>query len=168
MIKSICLLALIAILFSFTNSKTTKEMTKNFNPEVPKLASDVITPEVLWSFGWIGESVVSPDGTKVLYLVTNHNIEENKSYRDLYTVSVNGSEPVRITSTPEKESSAVWRPEGKKIGYFSSKSGEMQLWEMKTDGSEPVQITEVKGGITGFKYPPEGSKVLYTADVKMK
>jgi len=41
MIKSVCLLALTATLFSFTNPKTTKEMTMNLNPEVPKLASDI-------------------------------------------------------------------------------------------------------------------------------
>ena len=168
MIKSVCLLALAATLFSFTNQKTTKEMTMNLNPEVPKLASDVLTPEVLWSFGRIGDPVVSPDGSQVLYSVTNYNVEENKSYRDLYTVSVNGGNPVRITSTPEKESSAVWRPDGKKIGFLSSKSGEMQLWEMDTNGSEPVQISEIKGGISGFKYSPDGSKILFTADVKMK
>jgi len=168
MIKSVCLLAFAVTLFSCTNPKTTKEMTTNLNPEVKKLASDVMTPEVLWSFGRIGEPVVSPDGTKVLYSVTNYNIEENKSYRDLYIVSVDGGNPTRITSTPEKESSAVWRPDGKKIGFLSSKSGEMQLWEMNEDGSEPAQISEIKGGISGFKYSPDGTKILFTADVKMK
>ena len=166
--KSFYLIAVGAILFSCSNPKTSKEMTENYQPEVPKLTSDIMTPEVLWSFGRIGEPVVSPDGTTVLYSVTNFNIEENKSYRDLYTVPVSGGEPVKITSTPEKESSAVWCPDGKKIGYLWAKSGEMQLWEMNTDGTEPVQISEIKGGITGFKYSPDGSKILYTADVKME
>ena len=161
-------MAIAATLFSFTNPKTTKEMTMNPNPEVQKLASDIMTPEVLWSFGRIGEPDVSPDGTKVLYSVTNYNIEENKSYRDLYVVGVNGGAPVRLTSTPEKESSAIWRPDGKKIGFLSSKSGEMQLWEMNPDGTAPIQVSEIKGGITGFKYSPDMTKVLFTADVKAK
>ena len=161
-------MAIAATLFSFTNPKTTKEMTMNQNPEVQKLTSDIMTPEVLWSFGRIGEPDVSPDGTKVLYSVTNYNIEENKSYRDLYVVAVNGGAPVRLTSTPEKESSAIWRPDGKKIGYLSSKSGEMQLWEMNPDGTDPLQVSEIKGGITGFKYAPDMTKVLFTADVKAK
>lgn len=161
-------MAIAATLFSFTNPKTTKEMIMNPNPEVQKLASDIMTPEVLWSFGRIGEPDISPDGTKVLYSVTNYNIEENKSYRDLYVVAVNGGTPVRVTSTPEKESSAIWRPDGKKIGYLSSKSGEMQLWEMNPDGTEPVQVSEIKGGISGFKYSPDMTKVLFTADVKAK
>lgn len=168
MIKSVCLLAMGAVLFSCSNPKTTKEMTKNDGTETPKLSSDIMTPEVLWSFGRIGETVLSPDQKTVMYAVTTYNIEENKSYRDLYTLPVGGGHPLRITSTPEKESSAVWTPDGKRIGYLSAKSGEMQLWEMNADGSEPVQISEVKGGITGFKYSPDGTKIMYTADVKMK
>jgi len=167
MIKSFCLLALVAILFSCSNPKTTKEMTKKTLPEVRKLTSDIMTPEVLWSFERIAEPVVSPDGTTVLYSVTNYNIEENKSFRDLYTVPVSGGQPVKLTDTPEKESSAVWRPDGKKIGFMSAKSGEMQLWEMDIDGSNSVQVTQIKGGITGFKYAPDLTHILYTADVKV-
>jgi dipeptidyl aminopeptidase/acylaminoacyl peptidase len=166
--KSLYLLALGAILFSCTNQKTNKEMTTNNQPEVSKLTSDIMTPEVLWSFGRIGEPTLSPDKSTVLYAITYFNMEENKSYRDLYTVSVNGGDAVRITSTPEKESSAQWRLDGKKIGFLSAKSGEMQLWEMNPDGTEPIQISEIKGGITGFKYSPDGLKVLFTADVKFK
>jgi len=168
MMKFVCLLAMGAILLSCSNQKTNKEMTKTNQPEVVKLTSDIMTPEVLWSFGRIGEPTVSPDKSTVLYAVTTYNIEENKSYRDLYTVAINGGEPVRITSTLEKESSAVWSADGKKICFLSAKSGDMQLWEMNSDGSEAIQITEVKGGISGFKYSPDGTKLLYTADVKMK
>ncbi len=168
MIKPVCYLVVAATLFSFTNQKTTKEMTTNSTQEVQQVASDVMTPEILWSFGRLGEPDVSPDGAKVFYSVTNYNVAENKSYRDLYVVPVNGGAPVRITATPEKESSAIWRPDGKKIGYLSSKSGEMQLWEMNSDGTEAVQVSEIKGGISGFKYSPKLTHILYTADVKSK
>lgn len=167
MTKIFSLLTLGAILFSCSNQKTNKEMTNNYQPEVPVLSSDVMTPEVLWSFGRVGEPVVSPDGTTVLYSVTTYNVEENKSYRDLYTVPVSDGEPVKLTDSPEKESSAVWRPDGKKIGFLSSKSGDTQLWEMETDGSNPVQLTQVAGGITGFKYSPDLTHLLYTANVKL-
>ncbi len=168
MIKSVCLLVLSVILFSCSKPKTMKEMTTKVNPEVQKLSSDILTPEVLWSFGRISEPVVSPDGTTVLYAVTIYNIEENKSYRDLYAVPVAGGDPVKLTDTPEKESSAVWRPDGKKIGFLLSKSGDMQLWEMNIDGTNAAQVSQVKGGITGFKYSPDCSHLLYTADVKVE
>ena len=101
---------------------------KNFVPGVPILNSDLMTPEVLWSFGRVGTVQVSPDGKKILYDVTYFNIPENKSYRDLYIVPSEGGTSVRITDTPEKESEETWRPDGKKIGYISTVSGEPQLW----------------------------------------
>src|SRR5665647_572829 len=128
---------------------------KNFVPETPKLSSDLMTPEVLWSFGRVGSSQVSPDGKTLLYDVTWFNIPENKSYRDLYLVSVDGGTSKRITDTPEKESEATWRPDGKKIGYISTSSGEPQLWEIHPDGTAPTQISKVKDGI---------SCLLYTSD----
>ncbi|TKG90460.1 S9 family peptidase [Puteibacter caeruleilacunae] len=140
---------------------------KNYIPEFGKLTSDVMTPEVLWSFGRIGGMDVSPDGKSVLYGVSYYNTPEDASYRDLYLVAVDGGEPVQLTDTPEKEFSAVWRPDGKKIGYLSAKSGDVQLWEMNPDGTENKQVSNVAGGISGFKYAPDLSKIFYTKDVKL-
>lgn len=140
---------------------------KNYIPETPKLSSDLMTPEVLWSFGRIGSSQVSPDGKTVLYDVTYFNIPENKSYRDLYLVSVDGGTSKRITDTPEKESEATWRPDGKKIGYISTTSGEPQLWEINPDGTAPTQISKVKDGISGFKYAPDLKHIFYIGTVKL-
>jgi dipeptidyl aminopeptidase/acylaminoacyl peptidase len=126
-----------------------------------------MTPEVLWSFGRIGSAQVSPDGKKVLYDVTWFNIAENKSYKDLYLASLENGTTVRITDTPEKESEAVWRPDGKKIGYISTVTGEPQLWEINPDGSSPSQISAVKDGISGFKYAPDMKHLAYVANVKL-
>jgi dipeptidyl aminopeptidase/acylaminoacyl peptidase len=140
---------------------------KNFVPETPKLSSDLMTPEVLWSFGRVGAPKVSPDGKRVLYDITYFNIPENKSYRDLYIVPCEGGPSIRITDTPEKESEAAWRPDGRKIGYISTVSGEPQLWEINPDGTSPVQISKVKDGISGFKYAPDMKHVFYIGTVKL-
>jgi dipeptidyl aminopeptidase/acylaminoacyl peptidase len=144
-----------------------QQVKKNFVPVTPRLNSDLMTPEVLWSFGRIGSAQVSPDGKKVLYDVTWFNIAENKSYKDLYLASLENGTTVRITDTPEKESEAVWRPDGKKIGYISTVTGEPQLWEINPDGSSPSQISAVKDGISGFKYAPDMKHIAYVANVKL-
>jgi dipeptidyl aminopeptidase/acylaminoacyl peptidase len=144
-----------------------QQVKKNFVPVTPRLNSDLMTPEVLWSFGRIGSAQVSPDGKKVLYDVTWFNIAENKSYKDLYLASLENGTTVRITDTPEKESEAVWRPDGKKIGYISTVTGEPQLWEINPDGSSPSQISAVKDGISGFKYAPDMKHLAYVANVKL-
>ncbi|MDP4206935.1 MAG: S9 family peptidase [Bacteroidota bacterium] len=144
-----------------------KSQGTNYIPPVQKLNSDIMTPEVLWSFGRVSEPEVSPDGKLLLYGVTYFNIPENKSYRDLYVVPIEGGQPRQITNTQEKEAGALWRPDGQKIGFLSAKSGDMQLWEIDPDGANARQVSSIKGGITGFKYSPDGQKILFTADVKL-
>ena len=139
----------------------------NYLPGTPKLSSDLMTPEVLWSFGRVGGTQVSPDGKSVIYGVTFFNIPENKSYRDIYLVPVSGGAAMRLTDTPEKEGEEQWRPDGKKIGYISSKSGSEQLWEMNPDGTGNTQVSNVPEGISGFKYSPDLKNIVYIKSVRL-
>jgi dipeptidyl aminopeptidase/acylaminoacyl peptidase len=164
--KKITLILFVAAIWSCTQ-KENVNVSSGYVPETPHLQSDKMTPEVLWSFGRLGGAQVSPDNETVLYTVTYYNIEENKSYRDIYTVPVSGGEAKNITHSGANESSAVWRPDGKKIGYLSSVSGTHQLWEMNPDGSGAKQITDVEGGISGFGYSPDQSKIFYVISVKL-
>jgi dipeptidyl aminopeptidase/acylaminoacyl peptidase len=133
-----------------------------------RLTSDLMTPEVLWSFGRVSGNEVSPDGKSVLYGVTYYSIEQNKGNRELYSISLDGGEPARLTQSPRTEFNECWRPDGKKIGYLSPESGSVQLWEMNPDGSGKTQLTDIADGITGFKYSPDQSKILFTKDLPVK
>ncbi len=164
--KTTLIFLAIFLIFGCTKKETTST-SKNYMPETPKLNSDIMTPEVLWSFGRLGESQVSPDGLTVLYTLTWVNIEENKSYRDIYSISVSGGEPKNLTNSVANEFNIDWRPDGKKIGYLSSVSGAVQMWEMNPDGSQPQQITDIADGISGFKYSPDQSKIFYLKSVKL-
>lgn len=144
------------------------ELQEPIGPSDAVLSSKIMTPEVLWSFGRIGETTLSPDGKTLLFNVTYYNVEQNKGNAELYTVNTDGSESRRITHTSFGEYNPRWRPDGLKIGFLSSESGSMQLWEMHPDGTGRVQITDVEGGITGFDYAPDQSKILYTAEVILK
>ncbi|OFY49953.1 MAG: peptidase S9 [Bacteroidetes bacterium GWF2_41_31] len=132
------------------------------------LTSDLMTPEVLWSFGRVSDPQASPDGKTILFGVSYYSIEQNKGNRELYTVNVAGGEPNRLTKTAKSEFNAIWRPDGKKIGFLTSESGSVQLWEMNPDGSDKKQISAIEGGITGFKYAPDQTKVLFTKEVVLE
>jgi dipeptidyl aminopeptidase/acylaminoacyl peptidase len=149
------------------STQTESIQQNNYVPETPQLSSDLMTPDVLWSFGRLGSPQVSPVGESVLYTVTYYNIEENKPYRDVYSVPVSGGEAKNLTNSPINEFNAIWRPDGQKIGYLSSASESVQLWEMNPDGSGAKQISEIDGGIAGFKYSPDGSKIFYIKSVKL-
>lgn len=163
--NSIGLLVIITALF--IACQPAKKESSYKTPEI-KLKSNIMTPEVLWSFGRIGEVSLSPDKKTVLYAVTYFNIKEDRSYRDIYTMNVDGTNKKQLTNTSENEYNVIWRPDGKKIAFLSSRSGSMQAWEMNTDGTGRKQISDIKGGIGGFNYSPDQSKIAYLADVKKK
>lgn len=168
--KRIFPLVLIVVLTGLwaCSPKETKDEKSNApligKPDV-KLTSDLMTPEVLWSFGRTSEPVVSPDNKTVVYGVTYYDIAQNKGNRELWSVNIDGSNRKQLTTTPFSEYQALWRPDGKKIGFLSAESGSMQLWEMNPDGTGREQISDIKDGITGFSYSPDQQKVMYTKDI---
>ncbi len=137
------------------------------NPNLT-LKSDLMTPEALWAFGRVSDPQVSPDGETVLYGVSYYSIEQNKGNRELYSIGLNAESSKRLTTSPKSEFNAIWRPDGKKIGFLTSESGYVQLWEMNPDGSNRTQVSKVEGGINGFKYSPDQSKILYIKEIEIE
>jgi len=132
-----------------------------------ELTSDIMTPEVLWSFGRLGDVQVSPDGRKILYGVSYYNIEQNKSNRELFVMNSDGSGKVQLTETPQNEFNAIWHPDGNWIVYLSAASGEVQAWIMNPDGSNSKQISEIEGGFNSLAFSPLGDKVIIAKDVQI-
>ncbi len=171
--KSGIILALALAVLLITSCNQGKE---NQNPRKPDLINkqnltlnkDLMTPEALWAFGRISDIQVSPDQSKILFGISYYDIELNKGNRELYSINSDGSEFKQLTKTPYSEFNAIWRPDGKKIGYLSSESGSIQLWEMDPDGAGKKMLTNIDNGITGFKYSPDQSMILYTKELFIK
>jgi len=68
-----------------------------------KVDSDIMTPEVLWSFGRVGNVSVSPDGKTVLFTVSYSKIDEDRTYTDIYTMPAAGGDFKMITHTKANE-----------------------------------------------------------------
>jgi len=130
-------------------------------------AQKKLTPEMLWEFGRVSDAQLSPDGTTVIYGVTRYDVAANKGNTDIYCVSVESKVSLQLTSNPAAEFNHRWFPDGTKIGYISTESGEAQVWEMKPDGSDKKQISKIAGGINSFEYAPDGKSILYCKDVKV-
>ena len=132
----------------------------------PKIENGIMTPEVLWSFGRVGNVQISPNESKILYSVSYYSVLENKGNSELFTMNADGTDKKQITKTATREIAAKWINKGERIAFLSSESGSMQLWTIKPDGSDRKQITFREGGITDFSFSPDETKLLFIADVK--
>lgn len=126
-----------------------------------------MTPEALWAFGRIGETAVSPDGSRIAYTVTYYSVEQNKSNTEVFVMDADGSNNRQITHTKWREANIVWTKDGM-IDFLSNESGSMQLWQMDADGNNRRQLTDYSSDIEGFSLSPDESMVLFVSQVKTK
>ncbi len=167
--RKVLTLIVIAALFAGSCQKKAsdkEDATIIGKPEVD-VKNGIMTPEILWSFGRIGEVSVSPDKKSILFTVKYFSIKENKGNAEIYTMNIDGSNMKQLTKTAGSEYNVMWRPDGKKIVYLSAESGSSQIWEINTDGSNPVQISKEDIDIEGFKYSPDMNKLLFVKQVKI-
>ncbi len=124
--------------------------------------------ELMWKLGRVSDVQLAPQGGNIIYGISWYNAETNKGNRDIYKLDQFAESPRKLTDSEGSEFNAIWRPDGKKIGYLSSESGSVQLWEMGLNGEDKTRITNIEGGINGFSYSPDMKHILYTKDVKLE
>ena len=156
----------IALTAAVSACDTKKEDAPLIEKQVPVIENGRMTPEILWSFGRVGNVEVSPDETKILYSVSYYSVEQNKSNSELFVMNTDGSGKKQITKTANKEIAAKWMSDSKHIAFLSNESGSMQLWTMKDDGTARTRLTDREGDISDFSFSPDERKVLLVADVK--
>lgn len=150
----------IAFMCSFTIA--TKAYANNNN-----LPTDRLTPELLWSMGRIGSTVLSPDKTNILYTVTTYNISENRGYSAIYILNSETKETKKLTvNTSKSESDANFIENSRKIVFLcADDNGTSQLWMMNTDGSNRKCISSEKTDVNGYLFSPDEKHVVLIHDV---
>ena len=133
----------------FTNQLTDEEK-----------AGGVMTPELLWKFRRLGSIVLSPDGSTILFTVTDIDLKTEVRRTDIFTIPSAGGEPVQLTTGGGSD--PQWINDGKSIAYVADGN----LMTMNADGSEKLTVD----GIRDFEYfsiSPSGKYIYFTRRVKI-
>lgn len=130
-----------------------------------EIKAGILTPEVMWKMGRVGESALSPDGKQVVYSVTWYNMGENRGLSYLYLIPAEGGEPRQLTSDAVYDRSPQWSADGKTIYFLSDRTGEGQIWAIGTNGKRIHQVSKIEGGIEGFGISPKGDHFFYVQNV---
>ena len=84
----------------------------------------------------------------------------HKEY-DIFLADLEGNITKRLTDSPGYDAEATLSPDGKKIVFTSTRSGDLELWTMDTDGSNLHQVTSGLGYDGGAFFTPDGKGLVF-------
>src|SRR5579884_2160750 len=118
----------------------------------------------------VDEPRVSPDGKWVAYTVEWVDAAADKQVSDVWMVSWDGTQNVRLTygTADASASHPQWSPDGRYLTFLSSRPGPSkgkQVWALDRRGGEAFQLTNVKGELASYEWSPDSTRLaLVLAD----
>jgi len=123
-----------------------------------------------------GGNDISPDGEKLVFSgavrVTKDNIT---SYEvDIYTMPIEGGEPIKITKSPGQDRFPCWSPDGKSIAFirYSEPAKDntyiMNICIVSAEGGEVRQIASESDKVfwSCIDWSPDGKSIAYFSNDK--
>ena len=115
---------------------------------------------------------LSPNSSKILYILSESNWKENKQIPNLWLADLNGGISQKITFEKKGLSNPEWSPDSKWISFTSSKegfiddeddefdSGNNQIYLLPTKIGSQKKLSNHRTGVSNVKWSKD-SKYLY-------
>jgi dipeptidyl aminopeptidase/acylaminoacyl peptidase len=111
----------------------------------------------------VADPQLAPDGAWVTYTVTRVDSAADKRDADVWMARTDGSQNLRITTSPASESRPRFSPDGKYLSFISSRNeddgGNAQLWLLNRAGGEAEKVTKLKGSVSDYVWAPDGKHI---------
>ena len=115
----------------------------------------------------IVEVRISPDATRVAYVVSTPNLEKNEHEPALYVVPAEGGTPrqlatsLRILNVPLPAPQLRWSPDGRAVSVLAFAGERPQIFMVPLDGAPPRALTAAPEPVTAYEWSPDGRSVAY-------
>ncbi len=106
------------------------------------------------------QPALSPDGSRVVYVLRTLDGETDRNVDQLWTVPVAGGTPRRLTSG-HSDTAPAWSPDGSRLAFL--RDGQVHV--LTTDGGEPEQVSDLPQGAGAPAWSHDGSRLAFTASV---
>jgi serine/threonine protein kinase len=133
---------------------STNIQTVAFNPYKEAITAPPVA--ITQGFKHANGPDLSPDGEWFVYS------SQGEKQEDIYLTRKDSTEsPRKLTDDAYKDRNPRWSPDGKRISFYSDRSGAYEAWTIHPDGSGLTQMTFTGGGLAYPFWAPDGARLGY-------
>ena len=128
-------------------------------------------PEDVYELTGVGDPRISPDGSRVAYVVATADREKSDYRSAIWVTQLDGSaEPRRFTSGEKRDGSPRWSPDGRWLAFVSNRGDEKaqaQLYVIPAEsGGEARRLTDLKESVSEVVWAPDSTRLAFSARVR--
>jgi dipeptidyl aminopeptidase/acylaminoacyl peptidase len=118
----------------------------------------------LWRQVSIGQTDLSPDGTRLLYTSNPNSFPEQSRNQQIHMVTLDGSVDIQLTHARDAQHAGPrWHPSGDFFGFTANRGEGRQVYLMSPEGGEARQVTDAQGGVASWEWSHDGRYLAYLA-----
>jgi dipeptidyl aminopeptidase/acylaminoacyl peptidase len=117
-----------------------------------------LTPEQTLDRRAIGELDFSPDGSRLVFTVTDPPKGSSRA-RALWLLDTGSGRLRQLTFSGKSDGAPRWSPDGASIAFTSDRDGAPQLYRLSLGGGEAEKLTDRKEAVGAFRWSPDGKSL---------
>ena len=133
--------------------------------ESPPPGKRALTISDLYDLKSVGDPQCSPDGKRIAFTVTTHDMEKGRSNSDIYMMNADGSGLRQLTFNEKADYNPRWSPDGASLLFVSTREDGAQAWRLPVGGGEAERLTDFSMGVNDPRWSPDGQKIVFFTDV---
>ena len=121
-----------------------------------------LTPEAAISLRTLSDLQLSPDGSRLAFVVTEPPKGEHR-LRHIWLYDKPSNSVRQFTASAKSETNPRWSPDGKQLAFLSNRADQQQIYLLRADGGEATAITKGKRSVSQFAWSPDGKQIAFLA-----
>ena len=106
---------------------------------------------------------LSPDGSRVAYVVREANWDENAFETEIWLADAGGGEPRRLTNAKKSSDAPAFSPDAKRLAFASDRGEKRQVYLIDPRGGEAEVLTDAEEGVQDFAWSKDAKRIAFKA-----